>query len=313
MDDLDMDSLELPEIKELDTVTAEKTDISDSGAGENEYEVTDDYEFDPNAMPVFEELGGQTATPVGTKPAGQQGRAGAAMPAFEDMGGAIPAPKPPEKKMSAMERRMQEPFDMPGAYVPPSKQAAAASPNPMQGTSGTVSSYQSPSDFQAHRRAAMDQMYADRQAHYDKGKDKAKIVGIIVIAINVLAALSSLTNEYYNVTDKVLNAASSAVFIFCTVMFLRGSYKYRNMLGKVALFEAAYSIIDLVKIGPAVEAANNMLMSMAEMYGYTEAEAAAMMINPAPLFIRGVLTVIGYLVAVYFFIFDSEIADYAMD
>lgn len=237
------------------------------------------------------------------------------VPGFEEMGGGTSAASPAseQKQMSARERRMAEPFDMPGAYTPVSKQGSASAASQSGSVPSYSGAYQQRTSLQQSREQAMNEMYAQRQEHYDKGRKKAQTVGFVVIAIQAFSALSSLTSSYSNMLSKIIDIGMALAMIYMAVMFMKGSLQYRSILGRFALIDFVWGIIGLVQIKPAIDAANAALMMLGQLTGMSEAEIQASLLDPAPYIILALVKVIGYGAMVYFYMLDSEIADYAND
>lgn len=273
-DNFNMGELELPTLDALenaDASTAEPTADLFVSAAEDE----------PLLTPVDT---APASEPVQTKPA-------PVLDDFSDMGAYTPADK--YQPAPAPKRAAPKPDDFSdfGAYTPADKYQAPTNPAPS-------SPYNLPSNNQAaspYKENPLDEMYARKQAHHDKGERKATTLGVVVIALTLIDAFSSLSSGGFSMVISILFAAG---IIFCAIKFIRGSGRYRVWLGRLSLIDFIYSIINAFRIKSAIDILNTLTDSQ---------------ISAAPYIAFAVFKIIGYGVFTYFFLLDKEIADYADD
>lgn len=336
MDDFDMDSLTLPD---MDGVEYEDVPVSDSNDdGDDPWKAkhtvnpnrpaqeAEDYELDLDNLPSIEEMSdlGSGAGKPGLGSEAELARSIGA-PGIAEMKGTPGSPKPAApmspvsptaaapmsapagNTMSARERRMAEP--MPGAYNPAEKNA---SPAPQQ-TNGTYQAATYKDTYyekqeRSSREDSLNAMYAERQLRHDQGAERAKILGYIVIGLAVVDFISEMANKYGGQIMKILNVVVLAVMIYSAVRFMKGSNKYRVMLGRLAAIDALFALINCKQTIDAIKA----LQRIAEMFG-GETNDAAWQPLIAGSIIRAVLFTIGYGAMAYFFLLDNRVSDYTTD
>lgn len=205
--------------------------------------------------------------------------------------------KAPEKTMSAMERRMAEPFDMPGAYVPGEKYTPPPSTPKTNNTSGS-SNYQRPEEMRRSRDDAYNEMYELKEQKRQKGAKKASILAVVVVVIALFDCISSVSNPYADNFDKILASASAVLMMYSAWKFMKGSGKYRTMLGLLSLFDTLHSISGGFMAVRAINLLNNLFGAE---------------ISTGPYIFMAFLKVIGYAIMTYFFFLDSDISNYSPD
>lgn len=291
MDDLNMDSLDLSGMNEsdFDELSDEITPGGDNEWNETEdvLVVDDDYESDMPAEPVISEMSDEF-TDAAPK---AENSSYAAVKQESDV-------KNTEKSMSAMEKRMSEPFDMPGAYIPGEKyDPANSAPRPTI-TSDSGSAYQKSVSAQENRNDALDRMYEQRQQNYQKGAKKAKILGIVVILIAAFDFFSSISSSYAGKLDKALAIASLALMVYGSWKFMKGSKGCRSMLGILSLLDAIHAVTGGFTAVRAINLLNVLLDSK---------------ISTAPYIFMAVLKAVVFGVMAYFFLLDDDVSNFTTE
>lgn len=227
-------------------------------------------------------------TPVDTVPAPEpvQAKPAPKLDDFSDMGAYTPADKYQPAPAPKREAPKPDDFSDFGAYTPADKYQAPASPYNMPAPNQTASPY---------KENPLDEMYARKKAHHDKGERKATTLGVVVIALTLIDAFSSLSSGGISMVLSILFAVG---IIFCAIKFIRGSGRYRIWLGRLSLIDFIYSIINAFRIKSAIDILNTLTDSQ---------------ISAAPYIAFAVFKIIGYGAFTYFFLLDKEIADYADD
>lgn len=223
-------------------------------------------------------------TPVDTEPAPKPVQA--KPDDFSDMGAYTPADK--YQEAPAPKRTAPKPDDFSdfGAYTPADKYQAPPSPYNMPASNQAASPY---------KENPLDEMYARKKAYHDKGERKATTLGVVVIALTLIDAFSSLSSGGVSMIFSILFAVG---ITFCAIKFMRGSGRYRIWLGRLSLIDFIYSIINAFRIKSAIDILNSLTGSE---------------ISAAPYIAFAVLKIIGYGAFTYFFLLDKAIADYAND
>lgn len=268
-ENFNMGEVELPTLDALENADASLTEPTEDlfmTASEDEPLLTP---VDPEPSPA----------PVQEKPAPK-------LDDFSDMGAYTPADK--YQAAPAPKRATPKPDDFSdfGAYTPADKYQAPPSPYNMPASGQTASPY---------KENPLDEMYARKKAHHDKGERKATTLGVVVIALTFIDAFSSLSSGGISMVLSIIFAVG---IIFCAIKFIRGSGRYRIWLGRLSLIDFIYSIINAFRIKSAIDILNTLTGSQ---------------ISAAPYIAFAVFKIIGYGVFTYFFLLDREIADYADD
>ena len=330
-EDDDLSSVAMPVISDMDAVVdytgvqyeAEEDASSDAA---NRFSQTGDG-LDSVAMPVFSDMdaaavGGEVKQPESS--AAEADIDPVAAPAADDMyekpaaSSSPKAPKlvkpqttekskePSEKNISAMERRMAEPFDMPGAYVPGEQNAPSkyvpkppAPPAEQNNSAYTQNQPETRTNTSTSSSDFLDNLYGDRQEHYDKGAKKAKILGIITIVLAVLTFISSMSNSRADSWDKIIAVATVIVTPLCAWKFMKGSNGCRRVLGIISLCDAGKSVMSIVAPKGLVSLINKGL-------------GTTLSINPFIIFLI-VLEAIGFAAMAYFFLIDKQVSDFTTD
>lgn len=304
MDNLDMDSLELPDMDgdDYDDVPQDENpwEAEHSENPNRPAEAAEDYEFDINDLPVIEEmsdLGSGKGAPGASGTSDPAKSMGA--PGIADMQKPSNAPKTPDaaggSSMSARERRMAEPFDMPGAYNPAEKNAPPAA---TRYQSSTGAGYPSANTYRnTNRDDALDAMYADRARNYEEGKGKVRVLAIIMMVVSGLSLIGSLLSKDY------LSAAFTAFMIYSAVRFMKGSNTYRVWLGRFSAIESIWGIFRISQI--------SKLLGQVGQLGMFDSSAISMAKTMAFIVIG--IQVAYYGVMAYFLLFNDKISDYTTD
>ena len=330
-EDDDLSSIAMPVISDMDAVVdysavQYETEEEISSDAANKFSQTGD-DLDSVEMPVFSDMdaaAGKSVQPE-TEPEAAADIDAAAAPSADDMyekPAASSAPKasepprlakpqpegtdaPAEKTMSARERRMAEPFDMPGAYVPGEQNAPSkyVPKPPAQSAPPAEQSNSAYNQYQPEPRRGnddfLDNLYGQRQAEYDKGAKKAKILGIIVIVLSVLTFISSMSNSRADSWDKIIAVATVIVTPLCAWKFMKGSNGCRRVLGIISLCDAGKSVLSIVALKGLVSLINKGL-------------GTNLSINPFIIFLI-VLEAIGFAAMAYFFLIDKQVSDFTTD
>ena len=204
-------------------------------------------------------------------------------------------PEPAEKTMSARERRMAEPFDMPGAYVP-GEQNAPSKYVPQQNSSPDIQN--SPANRQGRNDDFLDRMFEERQQVYKQGENKARILGTIVIVIAVFDFFSSISGKYSDNIDKLIAVATLAVMSYCAWKFMKGSNSCRTTIGIFSLFDALRSIYAGVAISQTIGLLNQLLGSE---------------ISASPYVFMAIIKAIAFGAMAYFFLLDPQVSEFTKD
>lgn len=285
--DLNMDSLELPE---LDGKDYENLADASEAFAEDLPEIkkpepifTEDYDDEEIAAPVLSEMDGSE---FASKPKAEPEKPKSA-PALGEMYGTSPSPEKSEApKKSSMQQRMEQPFDMPGAYTPVSSSATA--PKPAQSTYQSTSQPYSASSYSAQpqNKTTMDDFYA-MTGNEDaiKGEKLAKRLSTAVIIASVLYALLGFS---------LLSLLNAVYDIYFAIRFRNGSDRARFYLGAGCTFSAINAIRMIVAV--------NKLTALAAQYDVT-------FIISVTQFILILITA-GMGVLAYFFLLNKSVAEY---
>ncbi len=295
MDKLDMDALELPEL-DSNEYNYEPAEGEENAYFEDLPEikkpeplVADDFDMSDVGMPVLSEMDGSEVAKPEPKPVSEPA-APKAEPVLGDMNAPVSAPKTEAPKAeapkSSMQARLEQPFDMPGAYTPVNQSAAT------QTQSNSSYTYQRQS-----REDMLDAMYAQKRENYARGQKKAKILGIVIIALAALSPIASLLLSTASAST-FLDVALFAIITYYTVNFMKGSGKHRISLGKLAVIDAVYAIINGVQ-------GINVLNDLSDILGVS--------INTAPVVILMLVRTAGFAAMAYFLLMDNDITDFAND
>ena len=288
MDDINMDEKRLSGLNGTDENSAEQQQTEDLNG-----------EFEEIAIPIISDMDDAFEEEIAVPVISDMDDAFAeAVPEASEPAEPQPAADPQnsgEKPMSARERRMAEPFDMPGAYVP-GEQNGPSKYVPKQNTSSE------PQNPLPERRGNgddfLDKMYAERQQDYRQGGQKAKILGIIVIVIAVFDFFSSISSKYSDNIDKIIAVATLAVMAYCAWKFIKGSNSCRATIGIFSAFDALRSIYAGIAVPNTIRLLNQLLD--------TE-------ISAAPYVFMAIIKAIAFGAMAYFFLLDPQVSEYTKD
>lgn len=310
-EDDDLSSIAMPVISDMDAVvdyTAVQYEEEDiPSETEEKFSRTGDG-LESVAMPVFSAMDavtGSAAEQTEAEPAAEAVIDPVEAPAADDMyekpaaSSAPAAPEPskpqPEKTMSAMERRMAEPLDMPGAYVP-GEQNAPSKYIPKPPAEQNKSPYvQDQPGISQNNDDFLDKLYSDRQEHHDKGAKKAKILGTITIVLAIFDFISSMTSDYSDNIDKILAVATVIIMSICAWKFIKGSNGCRKTIGIFSLFDAGRAALAIFTVPAAINMLNKLLGTS---------------ISAAPYIFLAILKAVGFGAMAYFFLLDQQVSDY---
>ena len=282
MDELNMDSLELPELDSTDyenMADASKAFLDDLPEAKKNVGSTDDdysYEYDDSeiSMPTLSEMdGSQTnAAPIQQPAPAKKAETKAELPSIDDMFTPVQQAEKPQKPAAV--KPVQNTSN---AYIPTGS------------SNGTYSGTRSIDDIYAARNAIDPEKF-------EKGKKRATFIGVggcILYGINVLSYLGSAFSGTLGISE-MLSLVLNIGLLIVTFMFMKGNDKARTFLTYMNLFDEVRGFISL----PSAIAAGSLMAAM----GGGILSAYLLIILIISLIARGIL--------LYFIAVDENVAEY---
>ncbi len=281
MDELNMDSLELPELDSTDyenMADASKAFLDDLPEAKKNVGSTDDYsyEYDDSeiSMPTLSEMdGSQTAAAPTQQPApAKKAETKAELPSIDDMYTPVQQEITPPKAAAAKPAQNTS-----NAYIPTGS------------SNGTYSGTRSIDDIYAARNAIDPEKF-------EKGKKRATFIGIggcILYGINVLSYLGSAFSGTLGISE-MLSLVLNIGLLIVTFMFMKGNDKARTFLTYMNLLDEVRGFISL----PSAIAAGSLLAAL----GGGILSAYLLIVLIISLIARGIL--------LYFIAVDENVAEY---
>lgn len=300
MDELNMDSLDLPEMEHdySDVPDAsegldEPTRTSPSfGAGEDlsdiEMPVLSEMDGSAPAQPVKAESQKQAPVQASVQTSAQISEMGGVSPmgGISEMGAA---------SYSAPKRNVQPAAPVSGGYTPVS--GGTASTGTQNNGAASYSSVYNRNDQGSVQRtndffAATEQMNAEK---YERGHGKAKVLGIISIVLGAFTILGHLEVSLVGLLGIVLGG----LIIYHALKFMKQSEKSRRTLAWLYVWDLIDCIRGIIMLANATQYLDDMGIDASSLIGVTR------FIYILGIIFNGVMT--------YFFMFNSAVHDYTID
>ena len=300
MDELNMDSLDLPEMEH------DYSDVPDASEGLDEPARTSPAfgageDLSDIEMPVLSEMDGSAPVqPVKAEPQKQASVQASVQTSAQisEMGGISPMGGISEMgaaSYSAPKRNVQPAVPVSGGYTPVS--GGTASTGAQNNGAASYSSVYNRNDQGSVQRtndffAATEQMNAEK---YERGHGKAKVLGIISIVLGAFTILGHLEVSLVGLLGIVLGG----LIIYHALKFMKQSEKSRRTLAWLYVWDLIDCIRGIIMLASATQYLDDMGIDASSLIGVTR------FIYILGIIFNGVMT--------YFFMFNSAVHDYTID
>lgn len=300
MDELNMDSLDLPEMEH------DYSDVPDASEGLDEPARTSPAfgageDLSDIEMPVLSEMDGSAPVqPVKAEPQNQAPVQASVQTSAQisEMGGVSPMGGISEMgaaSYSAPKRNVQPAAPVSGGYTPVS--GGSASTGTQNNGAASYSSVYNRNDQGSVQRtndffAATEQMNAEK---YERGHGKAKVLGIISIVLGAFTILGHLEVSLVGLLGIVLGG----LIIYHALKFMKQSEKSRRTLAWLYVWDLIDCIRGIIMLASATQYLDDMGIDASSLIGVTR------FIYILGIIFNGVMT--------YFFMFNSAVHDYTID
>ena len=300
MDELNMDSLDLPEMEH------DYSDVPDASEGLDEPARTSPSfgageDLSDIEMPVLSEMDGSAPVqPVKAEPRNQVPVQASVQTSAQisEMGGVSPMGGISEMgaaSYSAPKRNVQPAAPVSGGYTPVS--GGTASTGTQNNGAASYSSVYNRNDQGSVQRtndffAATEQMNAEK---YERGHGKAKVLGIISIVLGAFTILGHLEVSLVGLLGIILGG----LIIYHALKFMKQSEKSRRTLAWLYVWDLIDCIRGIIMLASATQYLDDMGIEASSLIGVTR------FIYILGIIFNGVMT--------YFFMFNSAVHDYTID
>ena len=300
MDELNMDSLDLPEMEH------DYSDVPDASEGLDEPARTSPSfgageDLSDIEMPVLSEMDGSAPVqPVKAEPQNQAPVQASVQTSVQisEMGGVSPMGGISEMgaaSYSAPKRNVQPAATVSGGYTPVS--GGTASTGAQNNGAASYSSVYNRNDQGSVQRtndffAATEQMNAEK---YERGHGKAKVLGIISIVLGAFTILGHLEVSLVGLLGIILGG----LIIYHALKFMKQSEKSRRTLAWLYVWDLIDCIRGIIMLASATQYLDDMGIDASSLIGVTR------FIYILGIIFNGVMT--------YFFMFNSAVHDYTID
>lgn len=300
MDELNMDSLDLPEMEHDYSDVPDASEGLDEpartspafGAGEDlsdiEMPVLSEMDGSAPVQPVKAELQNQAPVQASVQTSAQISEMGGVSPmgGISEMGAA---------SYSAPKRNVQPAAPVSGGYTPVS--GGTASTGAQNNGAASYSSVYNRNDQGSVQRtndffAATEQMNAEK---YERGHGKAKVLGIISIVLGAFTILGHLEVSLVGLLGIILGG----LIIYHALKFMKQSEKSRRTLAWLYVWDLIDCIRGIIMLASATQYLDDMGIDASSLIGVTR------FIYILGIIFNGVMT--------YFFMFNSAVHDYTID
>ena len=300
MDELNMDSLDLPEMEH------DYSDVPDASEGLDEPARTSPSfgageDLSDIEMPVLSEMDGSAPVqPVKAEPQNQAPVQASVQTSAQisEMGGVSPMGGISEMgaaSYSAPKRNVQPAAPVSGGYTPVS--GGTASTGAQNNGAASYSSVYNRNDQGSVQRtndffAATEQMNAEK---YERGHGKAQVLGIISIVLGAFTILGHLEVSLVGLLGIILGG----LIIYHALKFMKQSEKSRRTLAWLYVWDLIDCIRGIIMLASATQYLDDMGIDASSLIGVTR------FIYILGIIFNGVMT--------YFFMFNSAVHDYTID
>ena len=300
MDELNMDSLDLPEMEH------DYSDVPDASEGLDEPARTSPAfgageDLSDIEMPVLSEMDGSAPVqPVKAEPQNQAPVQASVQTSAQisEMGGVSPMGGISEMgaaSYSAPKRNVQPAAPVSGGYTPVS--GGTASTGAQNNGAASYSSVYNRNDQGSTQRtndffAATEQMNAEK---YERGHGKAQVLGIISIVLGAFTILGHLEVSLVGLLGIILGG----LIIYHALKFMKQSEKSRRTLAWLYVWDLIDCIRGIIMLASATQYLDDMGIDASSLIGVTR------FIYILGIIFNGVMT--------YFFMFNSAVHDYTID
>ena len=300
MDELNMDSLDLPEMEH------DYSDVPDASEGLDEPARTSPAfgageDLSDIEMPVLSEMDGSAPVqPVKAEPQNQVPVQASVQTSAQisEMGGVSPMGGISEMgaaSYSAPKRNVQPAATVSGGYTPVS--GGTASTGAQNNGAASYSSVYNRNDQGSVQRtndffAATEQMNAEK---YERGHGKAQVLGIISIVLGAFTILGHLEVSLVGLLGIILGG----LIIYHALKFMKQSEKSRRTLAWLYVWDLIDCIRGIIMLANANQLLDDMGIEASSLIGVTR------FIYILGIIFNGVMT--------YFFMFNSAVHDYTID
>lgn len=300
MDELNMDSLDLPEMEH------DYSDVPDASEGLDEPARTSPAfgageDLSDIEMPVLSEMDGSAPVqPVKAEPQNQVPVQASVQTSAQisEMGGVSPMGGISEMgaaSYSAPKRNVQPAAPVSGGYTPVS--GGTASTGSQNNGAASYSSVYNRNDQGSVQRtndffAATEQMNAEK---YERGHGKAQVLGIISIVLGAFTILGHLEVSLVGLLGIILGG----LIIYHALKFMKQSEKSRRTLAWLYVWDLIDCIRGIIMLASATQYLDDMGIDASSLIGVTR------FIYILGIIFNGVMT--------YFFMFNSAVHDYTID
>lgn len=300
MDELNMDSLDLPEMEH------DYSDVPDASEGLDEPARTSPAfgageDLSDIEMPVLSEMDGSAPVqPVKAEPQNQAPVQASVQTSAQisEMGGVSPMGGISEMgaaSYSAPKRNVQPAAPVSGGYTPVS--GGTASTGTQNNGAASYSSVYNRNDQGSVQRtndffAATEQMNAEK---YERGHGKAQVLGIISIVLGAFTILGHLEVSLVGLLGIILGG----LIIYHALKFMKQSEKSRRTLAWLYVWDLIDCIRGIIMLANANQLLDDMGIEASSLIGVTR------FIYILGIIFNGVMT--------YFFMFNSAVHDYTID
>lgn len=300
MDELNMDSLDLPEMEH------DYSDVPDASEGLDEPARTSPSfgageDLSDIEMPVLSEMDGSAPVqPVKAEPQNQAPVQASVQTSAQisEMGGVSPMGGISEMgaaSYSAPKRNVQPAAPVSGGYTPVS--GGTASTGAQNNGAASYSSVYNRNDQGSVQRtndffAATEQMNAEK---YERGHGKAQVLGIISIVLGAFTILGHLEVSLVGLLGIILGG----LIIYHALKFMKQSEKSRRTLAWLYVWDLIDCIRGIIMLANANQLLDDMGIEASSLIGVTR------FIYILGIIFNGVMT--------YFFMFNSAVHDYTID
>lgn len=300
MDELNMDSLDLPEMEH------DYSDVPDASEGLDEPARTSPAfgageDLSDIEMPVLSEMDGSAPVQPVKAESQKQAPVQASVQTsaqISEMGGVSPMGGISEMgaaSYSAPKRNVQPAAPVSGGYTPVS--GGTASTGAQNNGAASYSSVYNRNDQGSVQRtndffAATEQMNAEK---YERGHGKAQVLGIISIVLGAFTILGHLEVSLVGLLGIVLGG----LIIYHALKFMKQSDKSRRTLAWLYVWDLIDCIRGIIMLASATQYLDDMGIDASSLIGVTR------FIYILGIIFNGVMT--------YFFMFNSAVHDYTID
>lgn len=300
MDELNMDSLDLPEMEH------DYSDVPDASEGLDEPARTSPAfgageDLSDIEMPVLSEMDGSAPVQPVKAESQKQAPVQASVQTsaqISEMGGVSPMGGISEMgaaSYSAPKRNVQPAAPVSGGYTPVS--GGTASTGTQNNGAASYSSVYNRNDQGSVQRtndffAATEQMNAEK---YERGHGKAKVLGIISIVLGAFTILGHLEVSLVGLLGIILGG----LIIYHALKFMKQSEKSRRTLAWLYVWDLIDCIRGIIMLASATQYLDDMGIDASSLIGVTR------FIYILGIIFNGVMT--------YFFMFNSAVHDYTID